>query len=315
MRKYTDSEREEIIDNAADMSARNGWSARSALEVAKSIFNIKSFFIGLGSLILAALVISTLFSEFYGEIKHDLELKFHTCEEELRPGSATILPLSDKIEFTCGVCGKIGVVSIEPTERIVTSETEMSDGCLGFYVHYETWRWELYGKEYEKKDVRVSSSGEVVHGETYVAEAGYPASCTEDGLSDMLACTICHVVLEFGKVIPAHHDFEIFGAYEPDCKNAGFTGERVCADCGHTELGEEIAPIEHSYRLEGERGASCKNQGYTGDLVCSGCGEIKEYGEYLPTTDHAYVNYGFNSKLGKYMYICVSCGREDPRDE
>ena len=233
----------------------------------------------------------------------------------MTPGSAVLLPPSNEIEFTCGVCGKIGIVSISPTERIVTSETEMSDGCSGFYVHYETWRWELYGEEYEKKNVRVATQGEVVHTDTYVAEEGYPRSCTEDGLSDAIACNICHEVFKPAEVIPAGHDFEIVGAYDADCQNTGYTGDKVCADCGHTEYGEEIALGEHNFRLECERGATCINEGYTGDLVCSGCGDVKEYGEWIPMTDHAYVNYGFNSKHGKYMYICTYCRREELRDK
>lgn len=314
MGKYSKRDREEITNKAYELSTKHGWSAKSSFEVAKSLFNIKNIIIGFGSLVILAFVIITFATDIFDELKYKIQMATHTCEDNLIPQSAEMDTELGEVTFTCSVCRKDGRAPIKPTERRRISDTEVFLGCEGRYFHYEAWKWELGGEEFENNEVRVFTMGEIVHEEPYVLEEGYPASCNTEGLSDTLACHRCHEVFQMGAPIPASHNYEIVGAYESDCKNAGYTGTKVCSGCGHSINGEEIAPQDHNYRLEGVGNPTCKNKGYTGDLVCSGCGEVKEYGEFIPEVDHYYIYRGINPKTGKHMYTCATCGREDPRD-
>lgn len=314
MRRYTDRDRDEIVNKAIDISARNGWSARSGLEVAKSLFNIKSFLVGLGSLLIAAFVIVVFVTDAFDSLKYNFNQKFHKCEENLIVENGHASTRDGLIHFSCRVCYDQDAYTIEPTEKIITKPLEMTFGCYGEYQRTETWIWEIDGVEYCEENIQILVIGDEVHSNPVIFEYGYPKTCTSDGLTDAIKCLDCNRIY-LAEPIPMGHEVLRKGERAPDCINTGYTGDAVCQDCGFTlEYGTDIPPADHHYELKDSVEATCMRQGYTGDLACTGCGEIKEHGEYTPETDHSYYYAGRHPYTGKYTYICVYCRRDEFRD-
>ena len=131
------------------------------------------------------------------------------------------------------------------------------------------------------------------------------ATCTEEGYTGDVVCSVCGEVIEKGEVISAlGHKTEIVGAKDATCTEAGYTGDEVCSVCGEViEKGEVIAALGHTPADErvDAKAATCTEAGYTGDEVCTVCGEVIEKGEAIAALGHDY-------KDG----VCTVCGAEDP---
>ena len=315
MKKYSKSDWEEIESNAYDMSGRHGWSAKSSLETAISLFNLKNILIGLLSLIVAAFVIITFVTDAFDSIKEKWQNKFHTCEENLVIAGGTPDPYDGVVYFSCSVCYKRDVSSVEPKKRTITTPEHLVHACTGSYLRIEKWTWEIQGQTFEEDDIWIYTEGEEFHENTYVTAEGYEKTCTTDGLSDEIVCMDCRLVVQKSEVIPMGHDTIVVNGVEPDCINEGYTGDTVCQMCDELiEYGTTIAVADHNYQLIWERSPTCINEGYTGDLSCTGCGDIKEYGSVIPTVDHDYYYAGQHPYTGKYTYICGYCRRDEFRD-
>ena len=114
------------------------------------------------------------------------------------------------------------------------------------------------------------------------------ATCTEEGYTGDVVCSVCGEVIEKGEVISAlGHKTEIVGAKDATCTEAGYTGDVVCSVCGEViEKGEVIPALGHKTELVGAKDATCTEAGYTGDVVCSVCGEVIEKGEVISALGH-----------------------------
>lgn len=104
-------------------------------------------------------------------------------------------------------------------------------------------------------------------------------SCTKDGYTGDLYCTLCGELQEEGEVIPAPgHNYE----------------DGVCTNCG----GIEATVCEHkNTELRNVVPVSCTEDGYTGDTYCLDCGSKLKGGTVIIATGHSYED-------GK----CVNCG-------
>ena len=166
------------------------------------------------------------------------------------------------------------------------------------------------------------------------------ATCTDDGYTGDIVCSVCNEVLETGTVLSAlGHSYG-----EPDWTwddaHCVATAIFTCThDSSHTEAldaevtseitkeaacgvaGEEtrtasvtfagktytdvqilpIAALEHEAELRNVKEATCTDDGYTGDSVCKHCGKTLAKGEVVKATGHNYKN-------GK----CVNCGAAEP---
>ena len=198
MKKYSKSDWEEIESNAYDMSGRHGWSAKSSLETAISLFNLKNILIGLLSLIVAAFVIITFVTDAFDSIKEKWQNKFHTCEENLVIAGGTPDPYDGVVYFSCSVCYKRDISSVEPKKRTITTPEHLVHACTGSYLRIEKWTWEIQGQTFEEDDIWIYTEGEEFHENTYVTAEGYEKTCTTDGLSDEIVCMDCRLVVQTG---------------------------------------------------------------------------------------------------------------------
>lgn len=313
-RRYTDDEREEIESRAYELSSNNGWSGEKSFGVARALFGGKRLIGLIGAVVLGLVVVGAFIMGAIDTIGREIELATHSCIDNLMDGedAGEINASEGTVAYECRVCYKNDAHVVEVTDRVVTSEAVLENGCTGTYSHFEDWHWELGGKSYERLGVRVYTNGEQIHN-TFVLTEGYAKTCTTDGLSDELCCSDCREVFA-SEVIPMSHELYTVNERKADCVNAGYTGDVYCEECNYFEAGHATEIGDHNYELMYYQRPSCYSEGYTGDLECTGCHEVKEHGEAIPMVDHSYTYYGRNPNTGKYTYICDFCRREDFRD-
>ena len=117
-----------------------------------------------------------------------------------------------------------------------------------------------------------------------------PATCTEEGYSGDICCSVCEMPIEMGHVIPAkgHTPGEPIGVKAATCTEEGYSGDIYCVECGVLLLQGANTPVkEHT---PGEpvnvKAATCLNEGYSGDVYCKDCGVLLSSGSVTPITGH-----------------------------
>lgn len=117
-----------------------------------------------------------------------------------------------------------------------------------------------------------------------VFDEGYPATCTEDGLTDGEHCALCGKVLKKQEVIksPGHVE-ERLPEVEPTCTEPGLTSGKVCSVCGEILVPQEqtAEPLGHDF----ENG------------VCTRCGEKLPIWKSVPLTDE------FGDETGEFIIL------------
>lgn len=117
-----------------------------------------------------------------------------------------------------------------------------------------------------------------------VIDEGYPATCTEDGLSDGEHCALCGKVLKKQEVIECQgHSSVRVDEVEPTCTEPGLTSGRVCSVCGEVLVPQEqnAEPLGHDF----EGG------------VCTRCGEKLPVWEPEPLTNE------FGDETGEFIIL------------
>ena len=226
----------------------------------------------------------------------------------------------------CDRCGEVLIAQdVIPAlghsyEAVVTAPTCTEDGyttytcaCGESYVADET---EALGHSYEKDVVEPTcvATGSVTYtcacGDSYVetldalghTEAvveGYAATCTEDGLSNGVVCSVCGEILTAQEVIPAlGHDLSFHEAIPATCTENGNVAYCECLTCGKLFVteGEEMFEVPMSYIIEEALGhtetvaeavaPSCTETGLTEGKYCAVCGEILIAQEEIPALGH-----------------------------
>lgn len=97
---------------------------------------------------------------------------------------------------------------------------------------------------------------------------GYPATCTEDGLTDGIVCSVCGYVIKAQEVIPAGHKWELVSSEKgSDCQHYG-VDKYICSVCGEPK--EETNQLLGDHKYE-----AVPNDGkHTHNWVCSVCGAV-----------------------------------------
>ena len=117
-----------------------------------------------------------------------------------------------------------------------------------------------------------------------VVDEGYPATCTQDGLSDGKHCALCGKILEKQKVIESTgHVEERLPETEPTCTEPGLTWGEVCSVCGEILVPQEqnAEPLGHDFE----------------DGVCTRCGETLPVWEAEPVTNE------FGDETGEFIVL------------
>jgi len=116
------------------------------------------------------------------------------------------------------------------------------------------------------------------------------ATCTEEGYTGDVKCTVCGEILVAGEAVPMleHTPGEPLGVLEATCWSEGYTGDICCTVCNATiEEGEAIPMTEHTPGDPvGAVEPTCTVEGYTGEVMCGICGEVLVPGETIPERGH-----------------------------
>ena len=251
--------------------------------------------------------------------------------EPVKPVEITLKQLNDrsmegKLVTLKGIVTEITVASGMPESIYVTDESGeiarihidgyicsdmtiegLEVGCMVEATGLASFDDAYANKNDSDSRLRVRNRAEVVcseapvHTHTTELVGAKDATCTEDGYTGDLVCTVCGETVETGKAIPAAgHTTEVQGAKAATCTEDGYTGDTVCTVCGDTVKGTAIPATGHTTEVQGAKAATCTEDGYTGDTVCTVCGETVTEGTAIPATGHNYVD-------GK----CTVCGDEE----
>lgn len=119
-------------------------------------------------------------------------------------------------------------------------------------------------------------------------ESGYPATCSEYGMTDRIYCEHCGVTLQESEFIsPKEHTIVTLDAVAPTCTENGLTEGKKCSDCG--EIFEYQNTVYATHTPETVKGyeATCTDNGLSDGVVCSVCNEILE-SQWVIYADHVY---------------------------
>ncbi len=177
---------------------------------------------------------------------------------------------------------------------------------------------QVCGDEVDVKELPGTALG---HKEKYEEEV--PATCTEDGHTAGVVCTVCGKMLNQATVIPATgHKEEIMKAKAPTCNATGLTEGKKCSVCGEILVKQNVIPADKSAHVEkfvalGTTSALC-TQTVVGKVICTECGKLLRYaqgvtGHQYPAEPNEVVTPADCEQDGKEIYICTVCGVKDTR--
>ncbi len=140
-------------------------------------------------------------------------------------------------------------------------------------------------------------------GHSDVVIPGKAATCTEDGLSDGVKCSVCGLVSQAQEVIPATgHTDEIIPGKAATCTEDGLSDGVKCSVCGLVAQAQEvISATGHTDEIIPGKAVTCTEDGLSDGVQCAVCGTVSEPQAVIPATGHNYMD-GF----------CTGCGEEDP---
>ena len=150
---------------------------------------------------------------------------------------------------------------------------------------------------------------------THKGEAvqGYPATCTEAGLTDGSACECGMVFTEQAEIPALGHNYEA-AVTEPTCTEDGYT-TYTCANCGDSYNADETAALGHNYEAAVTE-PTCTEGGYT-TYTCTRCGGTYVDNE-IAALGHNYeaaVTAPTCTEGGYTTYTCTVCSDTYKADE
>jgi len=147
-----------------------------------------------------------------------------------------------------------------------------------------------------------------------IVSSEVPASCTSDGVTAAIQCSVCEKWIQEPKPIPAFgHTIVETAGKAPTCTETGLTVGKACKTCGHTEASQEIIPVlEHTYQQTGYNAPTCESNGSV-IYSCVYCGASKE--DIVLTTGHQASSWIVTvaptcTSDGTQIQRCVNCGEE-----
>ena len=128
-------------------------------------------------------------------------------------------------------------------------------------------------------------------------------TCTENGLTEGMKCSVCDATLIAQEEIPAlGHTEVMLPAVAPTCTESGLTEGMKCSVCGETLVAqEEIPALGHTEVMLPAVAPTCTENGLTEGMKCSVCGATLIAQEEIPALGHMFID-----------GICHICGTDDP---
>ena len=144
------------------------------------------------------------------------------------------------------------------------------------------------------------------HTETVVAAVA--PTCTKDGKTDGVVCSVCDEIIVRQKSVPKlGHDITILEAVEPTCLTSGKTEGQYCNRCNETVVAQKtISALGHKVTTTYGKAATCTESGLTNGQKCVRCDTVYVAQEVIPATGHNFED-GVECKVcGKYDVSTVA---------
>lgn len=237
------------------------------------------------------------------ELLRDSAIEYEYFAEKVFLNDVSILEIADN--------GSVLLWQDDSTIEIYSAPV-LNEGCDVGAVVDVTATVSGYEFNYELVIVdanAVTYGSECQHTETVAVDL-LPPTCTEEGYSGDVYCTVCGTFLSAGHSIPAAHTVGYVNGIPAGCETDGYMGDMFCEIC-QAELGQgEIIPaLGHDYVAGMETAASCTDYGFT-LYVCSLCGNGYE-GDIVPAFGHD-CEYLENGDFHSYLcHICGAVGEEE----
>lgn len=138
---------------------------------------------------------------------------------------------------------------------------------------------------------------------------GIPATCTTDGITDAIICSVCNAVILEQTEIPAFgHNYSSF-VYTPTCTQQGYTIQ-ICENCDDNIIYDYIDAVGHLEEIIPGIPADCINDGLSEGVKCSVCNAAIIEQTVLPALGHDYISVIVPPTCvnrGYTVHICSYC--------
>ena len=182
----------------------------------------------------------------------------------------------------------------------LTCKHEYDDG-----IELETATCSEYGKVLKTCTIcyyeKTEKIDKLPHTETVVAAEA--PTCTKDGKTDGVVCSVCDEIIVRQKSVPKlGHDITILEAVEPTCLTSGKTEGKYCNRCNETVVEQKtISALGHKVTTTYGKAATCTESGLTNGQACARCATVYVAQEVIPATGHTIED-----------YECTVCGVDGP---
>lgn len=136
-------------------------------------------------------------------------------------------------------------------------------------------------------------------------------TCTTDGNTQHVICSVCETVLNQGEVIPAlGHEWSVTVHTEATCTTDG-SCDRYCVRCGESDIGMVIPASGHAFVTVSAKAPTCTQGGTTASRSCENCSLVLVESVGIEALGHDYEltstrNATCTSDGGK-LFDCTRC--------
>ena len=180
--------------------------------------------------------------------------------------------------------------TINPYEAQFQEESQpVSCETDGWVSH---WKCSVCGNAFFDEALTRPMTNEdlILHAHSPVIIEGYPATCTETGLTDEIFCEVCGETLQAQEEIPLlPHTYSLsVEKVDATCTSVGYTAEYRCSVCNELlEEIKEIPQLSHTSTITvPAKEPTCTETGYTAEYRCSVCNELLRASEEIATIPH-----------------------------
>ena len=244
--------------------------------------------------------------------------------------SCNYTSLSSKYEC-CTTCHSLQDKHVHKYDVEIVSPTCTSSGYTRYFctcgyslkTYYTSSLGHSYGEWYVYEEVTCLFDGtnrrdcircssyeteKIPHpGHDYITTPGYPATCTETGLTDKITCSRCTYTVHPREIAPLGHSMVVDAYVAPTCTETGLTEGSHCSRCDYKEEQEVVAALGHDYESV-VTAPTCADEGYT-TYICSRCPHSYK-DDYIDALGHDYesvVTAPTCTEEGYTTYICSRC--------
>ena len=206
--------------------------------------------------------------------------------------SCNYTSLSSKYE-SCTTCHSLQDKHVHKYDVEIVSPTCTSSGYTRYFcacgysykTNYTSSLGHSYGEWYVYEEVTCLFDGtnrrdcircssyeteKIPHpGHDYITTPGYPATCTESGLTDKITCSRCTYTVNPREIEPLGHSMVVDAYVAPTCTETGLTEGSHCTRCDYVIAQEVIEKLGHNYLVVVTE-PTCESEGFT-THICNRC--------------------------------------------